>query len=65
MLKKIKDLTEEDVKSICKNIHKEYDCCHTKCPLFNLPEYDFTCYESIQEFKKRAKQLEMEIEVEE
>lgn len=63
MKKAIKALTEEDVNKICKKIHNKYDCCHTKCPLFNLPEYDFTCYESIQEFKKEAQLLERKVDI--
>lgn len=65
MLKTIKDLTEEDVNKICKKIHGEYDCCNIICPLYLLPEYNGSCYEAIQLFKKRAKQLETEVEVEE
>lgn len=65
MIKKLKDLTEEDVDKICKSSQKGYNCCNITCPLYLLPEYNKSCYEAIQLFKKRAKQLEMDIEVEE
>ena len=65
MKKKLKDLTEKDVDKICKKNHDEYDCCNIMCPLYLLPEYNKSCYEAIQLFKKRAMQLEMEVEVEE
>lgn len=60
MKKKIKDLTEKDVK----NIHKKYDCCKD-CPLYKLPllECDLECYETIKELKKYVKMLDKKVKV--
>ena len=49
MKKKIKDLTVQECKSICK----KRDCCEAGCPLY-------ACYLGI---KKHPEYLEMEVEI--
>lgn len=66
MKKKLKDLTEEDVKKICKKHIGKYGDCYNKCPLYVLPAYGTqNCYLDLQEHIKEAQKLENEVEVEE
>lgn len=62
MKKKIKDLTQQDVDSICK---KHFvDCCGDNCPLLN-PALDFIddCRHFEKDREKYLSVLEKEVDV--
>lgn len=65
MLKKIKDLTQEEVNNICRHYNNEVGDTCKGCQLFNS-ELDFvgSCRKYEEAMKKHLKILEREVEVE-